>query len=150
MLYLLVVDRLEFMDWINKVYSMCGLEFLYFPATIFLLQCLMRKLGHFPPMTSEPQELLLSSTGGIAAAMVHLLQQEKNGKDKEIEKYKKYLNKAKKIIENIGENKTQKDDSLEVCTRSLSVCVCVCVWVCVCVCGCVCLCDFVLLLADLY
>ncbi len=42
------------------------------------------------------------------------LQEAKKSKDQEIEKYKKYLNKAKKIIENIGENKTQKEDSLVV------------------------------------
>ena len=46
--------------------------------------------------------------------MVESLQEAKKSKDQEIEKYKKYLNKAKKIIENIGENKTQKEDSLEV------------------------------------
>ena len=48
-----------------------------------------------------------------AAAVESLLEVRKN-KDQEIEKYKKYLNKAKKIIENIGENKTQREDSLEV------------------------------------
>ena len=37
-------------------------------------------------------------------------------KDAEIEKYKKYLNKAKKIIESFGEGKSRAaEDSLEVC-----------------------------------
>ena len=48
------------------------------------------------------------------AAAVESLQEVRKNKDQEIEKYKKYLNKAKKIIENIGENKTQREDSLEV------------------------------------
>ena len=39
-------------------------------------------------------------------------------KDAEIEKYKKYLNKAKKIIEGFGEGKSRAaEDSLEVCTH---------------------------------
>ena len=38
----------------------------------------------------------------------------RKAKDVEIEKYKKYLNKAKKIIENIGESKPVAEDSLEV------------------------------------
>ena len=59
-------------------------------------------------------------------AVVESLQEAKKSKDQEIEKYKKYLNKAKKIIENIGENKTQKEDSLEV--RHL-MCMYVCMYV---------------------
>lgn len=55
------------------------------------------------------------------------LEEIKKAKDVDIEKYKKYLNKAKKIIENIGENKSQgPDDSLEVSrhiTEDTLVCV---------------------------
>ncbi len=42
------------------------------------------------------------------------LEEVKRSKDGEIEKYKKYLNKAKKIIESFGGNKGQADDSMEV------------------------------------
>jgi len=49
------------------------------------------------------------------ASDVATLEEVKKAKDLEIEKYKKYLNKAKKIIENFGESKSQSpDDSLEV------------------------------------
>ena len=77
----------------------------------------------------------------LAVSEVAGLQEMKKTKEKEIEKYKKYLNKAKKIIENIGENKTQPEDSLEVSgplPPSLCVCVgpprCVCVGPLRCVC----------------
>ena len=50
----------------------------------------------------------------LTAAQVASLQESKKAKEQEIDKYKKYLNKAKKIIENIGESKTQPEDSLEV------------------------------------
>ncbi len=43
------------------------------------------------------------------------LEEMKKTKDGEIEKYKKYLNKAKKIIESFGGNKGQSsDDNMEV------------------------------------
>ena len=44
------------------------------------------------------------------------LEEVRKAKDLEIEKYKKYLNKAKKIIENIGDGKSQAGgaDSLEL------------------------------------
>ncbi len=51
------------------------------------------------------------------AAEVVILEEMKKAKEAEIDKYKKYLNKAKKIIENIGETKSQvAEDSLEVST----------------------------------
>ena len=44
------------------------------------------------------------------------LEEVRKVKDVEIEKYKKYLNKAKKIIESFGEGKSRAaEDSLEVC-----------------------------------
>ena len=43
------------------------------------------------------------------------LEEVKKAKDLEIEKYKKYLNKAKKIIENIGDKSQASEDGLEVC-----------------------------------
>lgn len=43
------------------------------------------------------------------------LEEVRKAKDVEIEKYKKYLNKAKKIIESMGDSKSQSnEDSLEV------------------------------------
>jgi len=46
-------------------------------------------------------------------------------KEAEIEKYKKYLNKAKKIIEGFGEGKSRAaEDSLEVCTKEFKGSVC--------------------------
>ena len=48
------------------------------------------------------------------ALKVAALEEVRKAKDVEIEKYKKYLNKAKKIIENIGDSKSQAEDSLEV------------------------------------
>ena len=49
-------------------------------------------------------------------------------KDAEIEKYKKYLNKAKKIIEGFGEGKSRAaEDSLEVLMQYYSrVALCAC------------------------
>lgn len=50
-------------------------------------------------------------------AQISTLEEAKKSKDVEIEKYKKYLNKAKKIIENFGGNKGQSaDDSMEIQT----------------------------------
>ena len=44
------------------------------------------------------------------------LEEVKKTKDAEIEKYKKYLSKAKKIIESFGGSaKTAPEDALEVC-----------------------------------
>ena len=49
------------------------------------------------------------------AGDITALEEMKKAKDIEIEKYKKYLNKAKKIIENIGDRKTQgAEENLEV------------------------------------
>lgn len=48
------------------------------------------------------------------AAEVITLEEVKKAKDLEIEKYKKYLNKAKKIIENIGDKSQASEDGLEV------------------------------------
>lgn len=49
------------------------------------------------------------------AASAATLEEVRKAKDLEIDKYKKYLNKAKKIIENIGESKSQANaESLEV------------------------------------
>ena len=46
------------------------------------------------------------------------LEEVRKVKDAEIEKYKKYLNKAKKIIEGFGEGKSRAaEDSLEVTTE---------------------------------
>jgi len=45
---------------------------------------------------------------------ISTLEETKKSKEAEIEKYKKYLNKAKKIIESFGGNKTSPDDSVEV------------------------------------
>lgn len=42
------------------------------------------------------------------------LEEVKKAKDLEIDKYKKYLNKAKKIIENIGDKSQASEDGLEV------------------------------------
>ena len=50
-----------------------------------------------------------------AATDIAKLEEVKKAKDVEIDKYKRYLNKAKKIIENIGESKSQgAEDNLEV------------------------------------
>ena len=54
---------------------------------------------------------------------VENLEETKKNKEMEIEKYKKYLNKAKKIIESFGESKTPAEDSIEVEEHVLVVCV---------------------------
>lgn len=57
----------------------------------------------------------LPSPGSQASS----LEEVRKVKDAEIEKYKKYLNKAKKIIEGFGEGKSRAaEDSLEVTTRT--------------------------------
>ncbi len=48
-------------------------------------------------------------------SQISSLEEAKKSKEAEIEKYKKYLNKAKKIIESFGGNKGQSsDDNVEV------------------------------------
>lgn len=63
----------------------------------------------------------------LLASEVASLEEVKKAKDLEIEKYKKYLNKAKKIIENIGD-KPQAEDSLEVCAIMWELTI---LWLCV-------------------
>lgn len=52
----------------------------------------------------------------VLGNQVEKLEETKKNKDLEIEKYKKYLNKAKKIIESFGETyiKTPAEDNIEV------------------------------------
>ena len=61
-----------------------------------------------------------------AESKVASLQEVLKTKEAEIEKYKKYLNKAKKIIESFGEGKSRAaEDSVEVCwtlTKTESTC----------------------------
>ena len=62
--------------------------------------------------TSTSNKSVYKQTTG---AQIVSLEDTRNSKDAEIEKYKKYLNKAKKIIESFGGNKSQTaDDNMEV------------------------------------
>ena len=62
------------------------------------------------PFPSSPLSLPLPESQVLS------LEEVRKTKDVEIEKYKKYLNKAKKIIESFGEGKSRAaEDSLEVC-----------------------------------
>ena len=65
-----------------------------------------------------------------AESEVAALEEVKKVKEAEIEKYKKYLSKAKKIIESFGGSaKSAPEDSLEVRRRgssSMALCTCAC------------------------
>ena len=69
----------------------------------------------YPRNCSMFKSLLVFSISSPSASDNAALEEVKKAKDLEIEKYKKTLNKAKKIItENIGDKKTRAADSLEV------------------------------------
>ena len=80
---------------------------MYTPISVVISWC-------FPPLYFPHPSLLLFLP--LTESQVISLEEVQKTKDMEIEKYKKYLNKAKKIIESFGEGKSRAaEDSLEVC-----------------------------------